>query len=342
MRVGEWVGIFVQQDANDAAFGELAPGLFGGPEMQRLLAIARRAATSNVPVLIVGETGSGKERVARAVHEFSGRKGAFLPINCGALPEHLAEAELFGYRRGAFTGADKDHPGYFRLADGGTLFLDEMPELLPAFQVKLLRIIEDGSVCGLGERAAQRVNVRIISATQVALPTLVSQGKLRRDLAARLSGLELRIPPLSQRRADIAALFTHFLTRGSGGNPPKVDSRLIEALCLDDWPENVRGLELITRTLLAMHGDERVLRRRHLREHRTVLPVASHPPPPAPPELPDLERLQLILHENGGNVRATAAALGISRQRVYRLLEDKRTSKQGRLLQLGSDEVGDS
>ena len=151
LRVGEYVGVFVEDPDEPCAFGELAPGLFGGPSMAALLAPLRRVAKSSLPVLLVGQTGTGKERLARATHHFSGRTGPFLALNCAAVPEQLAEAELFGYRRGAFTGAERASPGYFRAAHGGTLFLDEMPELSPALQAKLLRVLEDGQVMGLGE-----------------------------------------------------------------------------------------------------------------------------------------------------------------------------------------------
>jgi DNA-binding NtrC family response regulator len=326
LRIGEWVGVFVQRADEAPEFGELAPGLFGGPEIAELLPPLKRAATSNLPVLLIGDTGSGKERLARATHQFSDRKGPFLAVNCAALPEQLAEAELFGYRRGAFTGADRASPGYFRAAHGGTLFLDEMPELSPALQAKLLRVVEDGQVTSLGESAAVSVDVRIVSASQKPLRELVASGRMRQDLAARLNGLEVRIPPLAARRADVARLFAQFLKQQSGGRPPAVEARLIEALCIHDWPENVRELELLTRRLLAVHGHEPTLRRQHLPVELAALNEdtgASKRPSTAPQDRRehDLSRLKKELDSNGGNVKAAAEALGISRQRVYRLLE---------------------
>ena len=331
LRIGEWVGVFAERTEEAREFGEIAPGLYGGPELQDILAPLNHAARSALPVLVVGETGTGKERVARATHHFSGRTGPFLAVNCAALPETLAEAELFGYRRGAFTGAERASPGYFRAAHGGTLFLDEMPELSASLQAKLLRVFEDGSVMGLGESTATSVDVRIVSASQRPLRELVSQGRLRQDLAARLNGLVLRLPPLEQRRSDIAALFRQFVQRLSGGRPPAVEGRLVEALCLHDWPENVRELELTTRRLLAVHGHEPTLKRQHLPPELAVLNGDANgkertSSPPRDRREHDLERIKQVLSKNGGNVKAAATTLGISRQRIYRLLDSEQPS----------------
>lgn len=331
LRVGEWVGVFAERHDNAPEFGEIAPDLFGGSELEQVLAPLKNGARSTLPVLLIGETGTGKERVARATHHFSGRSGPFLAVNCAALPETLAEAELFGYRRGAFTGAERANPGYFRAAHGGTLFLDEMPELSPALQAKLLRVLEDGSVTGLGESTATVVDVRIVSAGQRPLRELVAQGRLRQDLAARLSGLELRLPPLEQRRCDVAALFRQFTQRLSGGRPPAVEGRLVEALCLHDWPENVRELELTTRRLLAVHGHESTLKRQHLPAELQALNADSEgkeraSSPPRDRREHDLSRIRQVLSENGNNVKAAASALGISRQRIYRLLDEEQAS----------------
>lgn len=326
LRIGDWVGVFVLAQADAPAFAELAPDLFGGPELAGVLAPLKRAATSNVPVLIVGDTGSGKERFARAAHHLSGRSGPFVAVNCAALPEQLAEAELFGYRRGAFTGAERASTGHFRAAHGGTLFLDEMPELSASLQAKLLRVVEDGQVQSLGEPAPTPVDVRIVSATQAPLPDLVAKRKLREDLAARLTGLVLTLPPLRARRGDVAALFNQFLKRQTGGRPPLVEARLIEALCLHDWPQNVRELELLTRTLLAVHGHEAKLRRQHLPAQLSALcdDAGPSPKPTGPPRERrdhDLQKVKRELRLNGGNVKAAAESLGLSRQRIYRLLE---------------------
>ena len=334
LRVGEWVGVFSLRGDDATEFGELAPGMFGGAALAQLLAPLRRAATSTLPVLLLGETGTGKERFARATHHFSGRTGPFLAVNCAALPEQLAEAELFGYRRGAFTGAERASPGYFRAAHGGTLFLDEMPELSLALQAKLLRVLEDGQVMGLGESTSVGVDVRIVSASQKPLRELVAATQLRQDLAARLNGLELRIPPLAERRADVPRLFSQFLKQQSGGRPPAVEARLIEALCLHDWPENVRELELLTRRLLVVHGHEPSLLRQHLPPEIARLNddprTGKRPLPPVQDRREhDLGRLKKELENNGGNMKAAAEALGISRQRVYRLLDGVEPDRRG-------------
>jgi DNA-binding NtrC family response regulator len=344
LRVGEWVGVFIQNADEAPEFGELAPGLFGGPELAELLAPLKRAATSNLPVLLIGDTGTGKERLARTAHHFSGRSGSFLAVNCAALPEQLAEAEFFGYRRGAFTGAERASPGYFRAAHGGTLFLDEIPELSPALQAKLLRVLEDGQVMSLGESAAVSVDVRIVSASQKPLRELVASGRMRQDLAARLNGFEVRIPPLAARRSDVARLFVQFLKQQSGGRPPAVEARLIEALCLHDWPENVRELELLTRRLLAVYGHEPTLRRQHLPAELAALnedgsPAKRPSTPPQDRREHDLSRLKKELERNGGNVKAAAEALGISRQRVYRLLDGADTPSSN---DRGNGENGDA
>jgi transcriptional regulator with PAS, ATPase and Fis domain len=342
MRVGDWVGVFVLEDESSAEFAELAPDLFGGSELATALAPLRSVARDALPVSLVGATGSGKERFARALHHFSARPGPFLGVNCAALPEQLAEAELFGYRRGAFTGAERASEGYFRAADQGTLFLDEVAELSPTSQSKLLRVLDDGAVLGLGESRPIATNVRIVCASQRPLTELVEAKRFRRDLAARLSGLEVCIPPLSARRADVAPLFARFLAQRSGGRPPKVESRLVEALCLHHWPDNVRELELLTRTLLAMHGHEPTLRREHLPDR--IARLVSESAPERPSEEPprdrrehDLARVQAELARSGGNVRAAARTLGLSRQRIYRLLQDVTNPDSD-----GARDIGDS
>ena len=333
LRIGDWVGIFCPCGPQDMEFGELAPGLFGSHEMDELLSPVRRAAKAKLPILLIGDTGSGKERVARAVHHFSDRSGPFVAVNCAALPEQLAEAELFGYRRGAFTGAERSSPGFFRSAHGGTLFMDEMPELSASLQAKLLRVVEDGQVQGLGEPATVPVDVRLISASQKPLSELVQAGRLRQDLAARLTGLEVRLPTLAARRSDIAPLFAAFVAQQTGGQPPEIESRLIEALCLHDWPQNVRELELMTRTLLAVHGHEPLLKRQHLPPHLAALCQdrgSAERSVPAGRERRehDIENVKRELERNGGNVKAAAETLGLSRQRIYRLLEGEQGSDQ--------------
>jgi transcriptional regulator of acetoin/glycerol metabolism len=329
IRLGEWVGAVVAVPRDEVEdpepFQPLLPGYFGGPVLRATLEPLRKAAPSDLPVIVEGETGSGKEGVARAVHEWSGRHGPFLAVNCAALPEALAEGELFGYRRGAFTGADRANPGYLRAANTGTLFLDEIADLSAVLQPKLLRALEQHEVVPLGESAPVRVDVRIVAAVQAPLREAVEAKRFRGDLFARLDGVTFRLPPLRERVQSIPFLFMSLLAKGLGGRPrPTVDSALIERLCLYDWPFNVRELDLVTRQVLALHGDQKKLVRtmlpsRMLEPGATPVPAVAAIPSVAPPV--DLETLLVVLRSHGGNVSRAAAALGISRQKAYRLME---------------------
>ena len=197
-----------------------------------MLAPAKLVAASDLPMIIQGETGSGKEGAARAIHAWSGRRGAFVALNCAALPEALAEAELFGYRKGAFTGAERASAGYLRAAEGGTLFLDEIAELSLPIQAKLLRAVEQRELCPLGESTPVAIDVRLLAATQSPLGLAVAQKRFRGDLLARLSGLTVVIPPLRHRSEEIPALFGKIVEQfGARVAAPRFDSTLIERLC---------------------------------------------------------------------------------------------------------------
>jgi DNA-binding NtrC family response regulator len=205
-----------------------------------------RAAMTNLPVLITGESGTGKEIVARAIHS-RGRRAArpFVAVNCGAVPPELIESELFGHARGSFTGAERERPGLFEEADGGTLFLDEITETTPAFQVKLLRALQEGETRRVGSNRVTRVNVRVVAATNRDLEAAVSEGHFRQDLLYRLNVICLRLPPLRDRREDIPALVEHFasLVRGAGEPALSFTDEAMRALEAYDWPGNVRELE---------------------------------------------------------------------------------------------------
>ena len=327
LRVGEHVGVFMESVAQPGGFQKLATGLFGGHEVDLALASARRAATSGIPIVVTGATGTGKERVARAIHEWSGRTGAFQALNCAALPKDLAEAELFGYRKGAFTGAERASLGHFRAAEHGTIFLDEILELPLALQAKLLRVLEEGVVLPIGETDPVPIDVRVVVAAQRPLLDAVAAQAFRQDLAARLAGLTVKLPTLKDRSSDVAPLFSHFIARYSGGRPPLLDPKLVEALCFHQWPANVRELELLARQMLAVHGLEPVLKRSALpKEVLAQLPpsVDSMPPPSVVSSSRkdyDGQRLAQALQKENGNVAQAAASLGFSRQRAYRLLE---------------------
>jgi transcriptional regulator with AAA-type ATPase domain len=328
LRIGDCVGIVLKLARGSVVeFGHLAPALCGGPTLGAALAKARAAAASDVPIVLVGETGAGKEQVARALHHWSGRSGPFSAVNCSTVPTLLAEAEFFGHQRGAFTGAERARPGHFQAANGGTLLLDEIADLPPEVQAKLLRAVETGEVTPLGTAVGGCVDVRIIVATQQPLQLLVEQKRFRADLAARLAGFTVHVPPLRSRREEIPCLFQYLLSKHSAGPPPGSTPQLIEWLCLRDWPGNVRELELLVRKLLALHAGEAVLRpcfaeelcaadsswqsewsgtrtRGGFRDRRES----------------DLHELEHALERTKGNLTAAAQSVGISRRRAYRLL----------------------
>jgi DNA-binding NtrC family response regulator len=328
LRVGDALGVVERVDPEQSNSPTELGGALFGPSLWSLLEQLKRAARSDLPIVVLGETGVGKECVARAIHLLSERKGAFHAVNCAALPSGLAEAELFGYRKGAFTGADKPALGHLRAAQGGTLLLDELAELPLPVQAKLLRVLQERQVTALGETIAVKLDVRILSACQTGLEELVQGKRLRQDLAARLNGMCLAIPPLRERRADIGYLFGYFLRQAAGGRPPAVDVRLLERLLLFGWPDNVRQLELLTRQLVVMHGHEPRLTQAMLPEV-----FGRSDQEPAAPEAPrivaadrnehDLRTLEKALSETDGNVSRAAAQAGISRQRAYRLLSSR-------------------
>ncbi len=244
IRCGEWVGIVARTAGEHDGFREIAPGWFGGARLAAAVEHARRLNDAS-PVVVQGEAGTGKEGMARAIHAGSGRSGPFVPVTCASLPGELAEAELFGTAR------------------GGSLFLDEILDLPAALQPKLLRVLEDGQVHESGETQPP-VDVRIIAASREPLAQAVTDGRFRADLQARLEGLTVVLPPLRARREDITPLFQELLRQHCGGPPPVPEPRLVETLCLYDWPLNVRELALLARRLLDLQGHEPVLRKNFL------------------------------------------------------------------------------
>jgi transcriptional regulator of acetoin/glycerol metabolism len=321
--VGGWIGVVT---AAPGVFKEVAPGLWGGAALQAALAPLQLAARSDLPIVIEGETGTGKEVVTRSLHAWSGRPGPLVAVNCAALPEGLAEGELFGYRRGAFTGADRASPGYFRSADGGTLLLDEVSDLPLGLQAKLLRVLEERAVQPLGETRPVPIDVRIVVAGQQSLMEAVREERFRPDLLARLEGLTVRLPPLRARREDVPPLFSHLLQKMSEGRAPAVDGDLVERLCLHDWPFNVRELVQLVRRLLILYESDTTLAARHLpprigeREAAATAPATARKPA-ASAEPVELPGLVAALRAAGGNVARASAMLGITRQRAYRLME---------------------
>jgi two-component system response regulator AtoC len=229
-----------------AAVGEFPEIIGQSPAMVQLFSLIRQVADTDVTVLIVGESGTGKELVARAIHNLSARKsGPFIAANVAALPETLLESELFGYEKGAFTGAYRQKPGWFEMAQGGTLFLDEIGEMPAKTQIDLLRVLEQREVRRLGGERVIPVDVRLVAATHRDLDQLVREGKFRSDLFYRLSVVPIRVPPLRQRRQDIPLLAHHFLQQAQQRyrRPAKqLAGSAMKALCDYDWPGNVRQL----------------------------------------------------------------------------------------------------
>jgi transcriptional regulator with PAS, ATPase and Fis domain len=310
------------------------PGIPGfvvvDPAMQRLLELADRAAPTDLTVLLLGESGSGKEMVARYVHQHSPRaQRRMVSLNCGALPESLLESELFGFEKGAFTGATAAKPGLFEAADGSTLFLDEVGELPPALQVKLLRVLEDRQVLRVGALEPRRVDVRFMAATNRDLERHVSAGKFREDLFYRLYGIALHIPPLRERRDDILPLAERFLEDlrdPRGGAVPVLTDAARDKLRRHDWPGNVRQLKnAIHRALVLVNcheidaGDIELLDR----EARPSAPTLDEPPEQLRQRAEDAERRKILeaLEECAGNQTRAAQRLGITRRALVRRLE---------------------
>lgn len=245
--------------ANSDTHPRLSSIITNHPEMYKLFRMVERVAATNSTVLILGESGTGKELIARALHDMSGVKGHFVPINCGAIPDNLLESELFGYEKGAFTGAVNSKPGRFVLADGGTIFLDEIGEMSPHLQVKLLRVLQEKVVEAVGGVKARNVNVRVIAATNRDLQEQVREGSFREDLYYRLQVVPLQLPSLRARISDLPALIKHFSKAGAascGRRPLVFSDSAIELLMQHSWPGNIRELEnLVERLSVLVDSD---------------------------------------------------------------------------------------
>jgi DNA-binding NtrC family response regulator len=306
---------------------KLAPGNIVGasPPMQRVFEIVDQVAPSKATVLISGESGTGKELVANALHQRSPRaNGPFIKLHCAALAESLLESELFGHERGSFTGAMARKDGRFQLADGGTLFLDEIGEISPSIQVKLLRFLQEHEFERVGGTQTIRVDVRVIAATNRNLPEEVAKGRFREDLFYRLNVVALEMPPLRDRRTDIAALAKFFLDRYAKDNGKAIEAfapETLELLAAYDWPGNVRELEnAIERAVVLATGS--VLEARHLPP--SVRPKLTPTGMPIVPgaTMAELEHYAIVetLKATGGSTSKAAEMLGISTRTIqYRL-----------------------
>lgn len=312
------------------------------PALEGVRKLIERVAKSDAAVLVRGETGTGKELVARAIHEGSGRAdGPLVAVNCGALPEHLVESELFGHRKGAFTGADEHRAGLFEVADGGTLFLDEIGELPRSLQSRLLRVLESGEIRRVGDNHPITVDVRLVCATHRPLETMATDGEFREDLLFRINTFEITVPPLRDRKDDIPSLVDHFVRRGRPQTPPRaetIDDEALGLLLAHGWPGNIRELANVIEHALVLCDDLPVTtehlpgRFRHLvpvapvKRHKDSLHVERLPPAMATVDRPKTLRemeLQAILEgleRNGGNKPKTAEELGVSLKTLYNKL----------------------
>jgi DNA-binding NtrC family response regulator len=306
------------------------PGFVGssGP-IRSLLEMVAKVAKSPLPVLITGETGTGKELVARGIHELSGRK-PFLAVNCAALPDPLLESELFGHERGAFTGADKAKPGLLEAADGGTLFLDEVGELPVLLQPKLLRALEEGEIRRVGATRAIRVQVRLLAATNRDLDEEIAAGRFREDLYWRLNGLTLHVPPLRERPADIPVLLDHFLSRFAASMGRDVTTRFapeaVALLTAYPWPGNVRELRSAVERAATL-ADSDVMAADALPErirHGGLLRATVAEAAGKHLSMAEVERAYIleILRVTGGNKSRAADVLGLDRKTLYRKLQE--------------------
>jgi hypothetical protein len=286
-------------------------------ELERRVLDLVRIAPTAVPVLVVGETGTGKELVAEALHALSRRGGPFVPLNCGALPRTLVESELFGYRRGAFSGAHDDRAGLARKADGGTLFLDEVAELPDESQVALLRLLQQGEVRPIGSAETVKVNVRIIAATHQDLAARVADGRFRRDLYARLAGYEMAMPPLRERREDIGSLIATLLGRLGARPSFSLHPRAAVALFAHAYPMNVRELEQALGSAVALAAGREIGLENLPPSIRAAARSSQAPLRPEETEL--RAELVKLLRQTQGNISATARALDKAPVQIRRL-----------------------
>lgn len=320
----------------------LMPGfIHSSPAMTQLVEEIHKIRSSNVTVLVTGESGTGKELVARAIHTLSSRRSkAFVAFNCTAVPKELAEAFLFGYRRGSFTGATSDSPGVIRSAEGGTLFLDEVGDLPIDVQPKLLRFLQEGEIQPLGERRPIKVDVRIIAATNTDLEEMVADGRFREDLYYRLNVIRLKVPPLRERHSEIPAIVDYYIGHYStkfGRSDITITPQAVDLLMVFDWPGNVRQLTNEIQGIVARAEDGTVITPDHLSPdlRRVSAPMSTAPQVMRINALSNLEGMTLAeataelerrmiseaMRKHGGNISRVARELGLTRRGLYLKLE---------------------
>ncbi len=298
------------------------------PSMQHVATLIERVAPTDSSVLVLGETGTGKELVARRLHELSPRSEMpFVPVNCGALPEHLVESEFFGHRKGAFTGADRSRTGLFEVAHGGTLFLDELGELYRPMQVKLLRFLESGEIRRVGENEPIHVDVRIVCATNGDLVEMVAAGRFREDLYFRVNTFEIPLPPLRERKPDLPLLAATLLARARKrrvGDDEGLSAEVLAGLAEHDWPGNVRELANAIEHAVIMAGDRPIAVEHLPQQLATSRPgiVSTLTMPSGAMTLREVERQIVlgVLEKYNGDKRLAAAELGIALKTMYNKL----------------------
>ncbi|HEX8353377.1 MAG TPA: sigma 54-interacting transcriptional regulator [Pyrinomonadaceae bacterium] len=334
------------QAPDSLAGASLMPGfIHSSPAMTRLVEEVHKIRSSDVTVLVTGESGTGKELIARAIHALSSRRGkVFIPFNCTAVPKELSEGYLFGYRRGAFTGAVSDSAGVIRTAAGGTLFLDEIGDLPLDVQPKLLRFLQEGEIQPLGEQRPQKVDVRIIAATNTDLEGMVADGRFREDLYYRLNVIRLRVPPLRERRSEIPTIVSYYVNHYSakfGRRDVQITPQTLDLLMVCDWPGNVRQLTNEIQRIVARAEDGTVITPAHLSPElrRTSAPASGAAMLPAPgaglgaaaatqaisqgltlaDAMAELERRMIAeaLRKHNGNISRASRELGLTRRGLY-------------------------
>jgi PAS domain S-box-containing protein len=302
--------------------------------MAKIFKVLPRISESRSTVLIQGETGTGKELLAKAIHHLSPRREKpFVPVHCAALPDTLLESELFGYKAGAFTDAGKDKKGQFALADGGTIFLDEIGETTQAFQVKLLRVLQEREFTPLGGTSPVRVDVRILAATNKDLSDMVDRQEFRQDLYYRINVVSLELPPLRERKEDIPLLVDHFVNKLNalyGKTVQAVSQSALSLLMAHDYPGNIRELENVLEHAFVLCNAD-LIQETHLPEH-----LRSQPQAPAGHELKkavttvEAQTIREALERNQGNVTRTARELGMHKSTLYRKMKKLRLSGSAR------------
>ena len=294
-------------------------------QMQQLLSIVERTAPTDANVLILGENGTGKELIARELHRQSMRsEQVFLTVDIGSISETLFESELFGHKKGAFTGADDDRTGRFQAADGGTIFLDEIGNLALQLQAKLLRVLDERKVTPVGSDKSHYIDVRVIAATNIALPTLRDKDHFRPDLLYRLNTVEITVPPLRDRRDDILPIALHYLaiySRKYGDAAKTFSTAATAALVAYPWPGNVRALRhAVERAVILAQGD--VLKPDDLQlVHGAAVPIADQEPQALNLDQVEKETIAAALRKHGFNISRAATELGLTRASLYRRMD---------------------